>query len=950
MRCEEHSMRILKKTLGITGIIALLLLTSCQKNNEPIKNNIHQNNVSDISENNFEYKLSTETVFDNDVISCDNLVAQYKDGFVFTGSVSHTNSEFLVLTGESGSTAEKSYFNPDTAETDVISMKKKDDIVYLLCGKEGKGSVTSFDQNGNQIEKTELDFYPIDFEISEKIYILNSSSLSSEIEVYSDKLVFEESIDVSYKSDGTTLYPYKIAVSSENEIYCVLSEINNRSATQIILAGNNKIVCRSVNDMDSVDDIFISSTGNIILAGRENGNCLIDELDKNGTIVSMSEIQNCDEIYGITKSDKIIFSNALGISAFYNDETEILIKSDDFEDNGIIACCMENDGCTAYLSNAFEKYNAVFITDQNNKIISEIRAESISSCFVQNDKVYAAGWFKGNRTVVIFDNGNIIDTGIELEDTRQSYKIGVLPSGEIIISGSNDNKFTVYSDTFEKESSVDINICVSGFFKNNDSLLCYDYENIYRFNEKYETEKINLNLNQFGDNMSFSSGNDEYDFLFSVQKGLYGYNLSENSAVLLIDYNMKLLSDVRSFIILKDKTILINSLWNICECQISDTDSGKESQKQKLTLAYDELGQGLNTLRKAVNTFNSESEQFEIEMKDYSSDENGTAQALLALDIASGKIPDIIMTDLLSENIVTFLKNDTLTDMNQFIEKDNELNRELFYQSVLDAFTCNDKLYSLPLTFTLFTGRTNDNVKTSTCSEQIDHITDVYNPDNYVVERMYINNISEIYLSEKLDFANRKNNLSEPDLMKIISFYRKYDDILNNSDYTDLQYKEIAAHGVFIESLESFYHNLLCDSRGVIMEDTGNYNELGYPGVTGLVRPNLCFSIIDKCENKDAAWEFIKICYKSLGESNSVYEDGLYASVELNTVSSFNGIPDHIEEKFNIWMEGKCINHILYAKLDELICKEIDLNPDVSDEELSHALYSKIKLYLSEIQ
>ena len=49
-------------------------------------------------------------------------------------------------------------------------------------------------------------------------------------------------------------------------------------------------------------------------------------------------------------------------------------------------------------------------------------------------------------------------------------------------------------------------------------------------------------------------------------------------------------------------------------------------------------------------------------------------------------------------------------------------------------------------------------------------------------------------------------------------------------------------------------------------------------------------------------------------------------------------------------MEGKCINHILYAKLDELICKEIDLNPDVSDEELSHALYSKRKLYLSEIQ
>ncbi len=141
----------------------------------------------------------------------------------------------------------------------------------------------------------------------------------------------------------------------------------------------------------------------------------------------MTEIQNCDEVYGITESDKIIFSNSEGISAFYDDKTELIIKSDDFKENSIFACFMGKYGCTAYLSNSFGKYNAVFIPDQNNEIVYEIKADRIDDCFVQNDIVYVEGIFEEKRTVKTFDNGNITDTGIELNDGRKSCKMGVLP-------------------------------------------------------------------------------------------------------------------------------------------------------------------------------------------------------------------------------------------------------------------------------------------------------------------------------------------------------------------------------------------------------------------------------------------------------------------------------------------------------------------------------------------
>jgi len=935
-----------KISLMLMLVFLLLFLTSCVKNND---NSTSPNNVINLSENNIEYNLTSDKIIDSEKIMCKELIDSYNDGYVFTGNASYSNSELLVLSQKSGSSLDKKKFNLDLSTNDVISVKKKDDVIYFLCGKEGKGSIIAFDQNFVQIEKKNLDYYPIDFDIKDKVYILNSS----EIEVYTDTLLLETSVDISYMSNDVRLYPSKIAAASQSEIYCIVKEINNNSTVQLMSITNEKKSCIKINDMERVDDVWVNTQGNIIIAGIENQNCMIDELDKNGNIVNMFEINDCDVIHSISNSDKIIYSNSKGIASFENGETELIIRFENIEGKDILTCFTDVDECIVYLSDSFENYNAVFITDKNNNIISEIKVESLSSCFVQNNKIYINGFFEGKRTIIIYDNEEIISTGIELDDDRYSYNIGVLPSGEIIIAKSNSDELLVYSDTFEFIDSISTNIFITDFFKNTNSLFCYDKENIYIFNTNYKLEKLEIGFGQLGNNISFSSGNMEYDLLLADDNKIWGYNIEKNSFVELINYNKDLLTDIISFLILEDNRIIINNLWNIYEYKTYEISTDNLQQKQKLILAFDEQGQGINLLKKAVNSFNSKSKQFEIEMKGYPSDENGTASTLLALDLASGKIPDIIMTNLLSENIITFLKNNTLTDMNQFMEKDDVINQKLFYSSILDAFTYDGKLYSLPLTYEIWTGRTSydEVIKNQMLKENINYISETYNSDKYLVERLYMNNLTEILLADKLDFAQNSNNLTESDLKTLISFFRNYDNILNYQENYDAQQKNILVNGVFIDTMESYYHNLLCNTSGVISDDTGEYSDIGCLDAAGIINPGICFSIVDKCENKEAVWEFIKTCFETLESDNSTYECGLYSNIELNTGSSISSnIPAHVMEKFNAWIERKCINHILYSKLDELICNEITMNPDISDEELSTIIYNKIKLYLFEIE
>lgn len=935
-------MNSIKRT-GISGIAALIFFTSCSKQIDSVRPDIKNNNISKTTEEVLEYRIDTDKIFDTDKVICERLIDRYNDGFVFTGIASCTESDFVTVSGETGGKTETGLFAPADSVGNLISVKKKDDTIYFLCGKNGEGSVTAFNPDGTVTKKTELDYYPTDFEIRDKIYILDSSE--RKVSVYSETFELEECFDVTYKLNGVTMFPGMMAVSPENDIYCIIYDKTDSDSTKIMQAGSeNKIICESIDDMENVSDIFTDSSGNIIITGKENDKCLVDVLDKNGSIVSMTEIRNCDEVYGITDSDKIIFSNSEGISSFRNDETELIIDSEEFEDNSIYACCMESDGCTAYLCSDFDDYHAVFISDKENNIISEIKADSIDDCFVRDERVYVSGVFDGEHTVKVFDNETIMNTGIKLDNNRSKYNIGVLPSGDILIGTYEEETFDIYSDSFEFKSSVNTGINSGGFFKSNTSLYCYDDKNIYRINENYNLGKIDTGFDENAGSMIFASGNDEYEFLISVSSGIYGLSTADKSAVLLVDYNKEIISDVCSLVISEDKRILIGSLYNVCEAKLTEMDSNNYSEKQILVLAYKNAGdENMNNfLKKSVKSFNDESEKYQIEMKEYKTDENSNAESLLELDIVSGKIPDILTTNLLSDNIVTMLKDNGLADMYPYIEKDNELSRDKFYSSVLNAYTYKDKLYSVPLIIWIGTGLMFDNSDADTCSQLIDKICSTYDSQKNLIDSRYAEFLIHLYLNEIVDYETGALNLSETDINKIVSFLRNYVLEMTITDFENFDYsdKRKICQEWFFNSIRDYYYFKINSSETYPKLSL----DLGYPNSNGLVYSRIGISVMNNCENKDAAWDFIKTCSRCIEKDN---ENELYAIKTLNVIP---GESTEIMDNFELFMEGPFVNSVLYDKLSGMIYNEMYENPDVSDEEISRTIYNKMKLYFAEIQ
>lgn len=927
------------KKFTITGLSVLLLFTSCSKQYDTVKPDKKDMNISQISEDGFEYRINPDKLLDPDKVTCERLIDKYGEGYVFIGKNFGIDPGFVTVSCEIGNdTVTTETFTPDCSLNDCISVKKKENSVFVLNGKDGKGSVSVLDSNNTLQNTMDLDFYPSDIEVREKIYILNSKE--RKVNVYSEKLELEKSIDITYKANGIIMLPNNIVISPAGEIYCLLIDKTDSGSFKIMKTGDtNQIICDSIDDLDKVSEIYADSNGNIIITEKTNNKLLVDVMNKDGNIISMTEIKNCDEVYGITDNDKIIFSNNKGISVFGNDKEELIIDVGDLENKNIYTCSIENDKCTVFLCDTLGNYSAVFLADNNNNIRSEIKADSIDDCFVLDGKIYISGVFDNESTVKVFDNGAVSDTGIILDDSRSKYSIGAYPSGDLLLSTYDKKTLYIYNESFELKNTKNVNINIDGFLYSNNSLYCYDSKYIYRIGEDYNLETVNTG---FDENALFAHGNENYDFILSVSNGVYGINIENKSSMLLIDYSKEIVSNIWSLIMMNDQKILLGSLNNICEAKPEKIKSNDDSDRQNLIFAYKDIGDvDINNFwKKSVKAFNAESEKYQIEMRRYKTDEYSVAESLFERDIIAGKIPDIISTDLLSDSIVTLLKDNSLADLSPYLINDEVINSKKIYPSVLEAYTYGNKLYSIPLIIWIGSGLMYDdyNNKVDNCEQLIDLIENDYSSQDNFVDSHYAECLINLYLSEHIDNDYKVLNISEADIQKIVSFIKSY---VPEMALIEFRYSDKNRIG------EDCYFNSLRDYYYFKTNFEINYPESkakpGYPNSNGLLYSRAGISVLNNCPDKDEAWNFIKTCTKCIEKDTES---------ELYTIKEWNILQDEstdIIEKFDLFMDGPFINSVLYYKMTRMIYDELYENRDVPDDEISRSIYHKMKLYFSEI-
>ncbi len=220
-----------------------------------------------------------------------------------------------------------------------------------------------------------------------------------------------------------------------------------------------------------------------------------------------------------------------------------------------------------------------------------------------------------------------------------------------------------------------------------------------------------LSVSRYG-NYTFAQGTGK-DLLFSVDSNLYSYNFGDAEPEQLlnwIDCDIDE-SDIQNFSVLEDGRILVvTTSWdgesgaNQVELAYLTKKKGSEVPEKKiltfgtLMLDYD--------VRKRILEFNRTNQEYRIEVKEYYTDlgeEDAYTNSVQQMnsDIVSGKCPDII--DISNGNVQSYIAKGVVTDLYPFMDKDEEINREDYLESILKAYEKNGKLYALPPEFMIST-------------------------------------------------------------------------------------------------------------------------------------------------------------------------------------------------------------------------------------------------------
>ena len=642
---------------------------------------------------------------------------------------------------------------------------------------------------------------------------------------------------------------------------------------------------------------------------------------------------------------------------YFENEKIIFIDS---EFNDFLGCCIQ-------------------IIDSDSKVINQIPAISTGSNILFNNKndgqVYLASAGSSKSESITADIKKSSD-GINFSDLID-IEIGEI-SGVVDFWVDDKNNYWFICCNYNNKSSVKIYDC-NGILINEQNPDISQYgihiksdgkDKIIFFDSENNICSINLNdLNATsGDPNIICSENPTcmlLNYSIETENKIFCYNMGDNSV-----YELDIVTGEMNVIInLKDYPIQMLTGF----AQISDSEyilTGMDEQGnnniyrmfhsdnecKKLMLA------GVNippVYKEAIQNFNDSHDDINIICDDYSkySDSSVSGYSKLDENIASGKIPDIIITDS-SFDIKKYSSKNLFADLNGYIQKDDEISVEDYVDSAFTYSEYDSSLiqiipfissleilriksdYSLPDNWTLddFIKYANDN------SLNIP----VYDPETW--NMILLNS----YIHDNIDYQKDKCNF------KTETFYQILDFIKDNSteNRTDI---EETPKSMYVSDFSELFNNLLYNeaeyvNAGIPSSDNIPFIALSYNGI----------GISEASDKKDEAWTFIKELLNDNGQRNSMQQENIFPlnkeqlknSMKKMITSNNNNGDQFLNSKENKQKFQELLDmfdkNIIYDKSNSkiyLIAQE-EMQKFFSGEgtakETAERIQDKVTLYLSE--
>lgn len=392
-----------------------------------------------------------------------------------------------------------------------------------------------------------------------------------------------------------------------------------------------------------------------------------------------------------------------------------------------------------------------------------------------------------------------------------------------------------------------------------------------------------------------------------------------------------------------------------------------------------------NALNHAVSKFNRKNSQYRVEVKEYydylldtSVGGIGKQEAVqrFHMDIISGKCPDII--NLEREDLEQYAEKGLFADLEVYLKAQSALT---FSDTLKQAYTYSTGLAALPA---------NIQLRTISGKVQEDSVGENWTLEEMMafVEEQEGQNVFEASPATLLEyclqcnmdrFVNRDKrtcDFTNQEFMDVLTFCKKYGK--PNAERYGLIYSvwyqpEAVLHEVTIKEPDALSF-LTQEYRGKKFAFPGFPNNWGTGG-TILEEVGGCYSIYDRSDRKDAAWEFLALLFSDVQKTTFYNLNNGFPAAEESLEAFFTAIDNAEDKKHGRASYSTDIDGLVHyvpaqAELEELrIMIETAIYPTYYDgavmeilqeeaayylegnkpmDEVVSAIQNRIKLYLSE--
>ena len=847
-----------------------------------------------------------------------------------------------------------------------LYISRTDEKAVYLCSDENGDMLCSKDFKTGKTESVKPEEWPEykDTDSDGNIYFY---SHTGKLYVYDKDLKIKKTVmaeKMLLEHDMTFIYG--MAVSDDGKVFLVDS--NKEDITRIFFLETNgemKELSLDFSPSDcQIENLFTDNNGNLVLCVYGE-NYVIDS--ETGSLLSSYSLNDVYQLIGPSGKYDMVYYGFDGVYGYDHDKekSELIISEEKIPGIAINYTSECLTGNTLYLSVGNNAVSTGLVEIDRNSGV-----EKVYDCdeFCRRATVSSEGvlYYLTDLSVLRLESDGTSRLVFPLSDSNPNLAcwatgFEISDNGDFLVSSEDEenNSCVIVFDGDGKEKKrlyqQDISDDGTEYFRNlavhkneKGELFITSYNEVYRpDNETYELQKC-PDVGDAEMSIMFYNGNSGYDLFFVNPHGIYGWKAEGNVSEELINWKDAESRAEYEFIVASPDELLLRDgeiLKKADAARLSELNSKKLITVATLNGEY---------IKHLANDFNSENNDCRILIKDYLRGEDEieeveSASQKLAEDMKNGAVPDIVMFDDL--DLSEAVLKGQFEDLKKYVDSDPELNMSDFRENIIEEFTYNGILYTIPgcfkydSLFTAFPVSDWDYDDLISVEKTTGHMFDYWMDDTDTLMKM----LTGSYATEHVDLENRKCDFANDVFAGLLDFIR------DNSG-EDYQLVDYDINCCSVDRINEYIT--------MTMSDYGKMYPSGYPSsdkARSRVIPGYSFGISSDCECKEEAWKFIRTVLKEDAYDyierysdvayirKSVVEEDI--KQEEMFLERFNRTDDVDIDEYREFINRPVFSDTLYRGVMNIINKETKpyFEGDISSEEAAENIQSKVTGYLNSL-